>query len=84
MFIRGKESVFVSQPGARSDFSKIPSSFVISQFADTRFSSMSFPTQAVPHFSLFTREQCEAVHFAGLEICGAPACRWITHRRWRC
>jgi trimethylamine--corrinoid protein Co-methyltransferase len=29
---------------------------------------MSFATQAVPHFSLFTREQCEAVHFASLEI----------------
>ena len=29
---------------------------------------MSYPTQAVPHFSLFTREQCEAVHFASLEI----------------
>ena len=29
---------------------------------------MSFSVQAVPHFSLFTREQCEAVHFASLEI----------------
>ena len=25
-------------------------------------------SQAVPHFSLFTREQCEAVHYASLEI----------------
>ena len=29
---------------------------------------MSFAAQAVPYFSLFTREQCEAVHFASLEI----------------
>jgi trimethylamine:corrinoid methyltransferase-like protein len=29
---------------------------------------MTFTAQAVPHFSLFTREQCETVHYASLEI----------------
>ncbi len=29
---------------------------------------MSLTAQAVPHLSLFTREQCEAVHYASLEI----------------
>jgi trimethylamine---corrinoid protein Co-methyltransferase len=29
---------------------------------------MSHTSRAVPHFSLFTREQCEAVHHASLEI----------------
>ena len=29
---------------------------------------MSFNTQAAPRFRLFTRQQCEAIHFASLEI----------------
>lgn len=29
---------------------------------------MSFTAHAVPHLSLFTREQCEAIHYASLEI----------------
>jgi trimethylamine---corrinoid protein Co-methyltransferase len=41
---------------------------------------MSFSAQAVPHFSLFTRDQCEAVHFASLEILRRTGAR-VDHPR---